>query len=83
MFLMFSTSDRCTVSALLLAVGKTKMRLAVPGQPDALELRLLDGWWTREGGDRVTIVSMIQSGECDLEGLGMVDFPRVSAARAS
>ena len=80
MYLMYSTSDQCTVSAILLAVGKNHMRLAVPGQPDALELQLVDGCWTRENGEKITIDSMVHSGDHDLQGLGGNLFPMVMRA---
>lgn len=83
MYLMYSSSDRCIVNALLLAVGKNRMRLAVPGQPDTLELRLVDGLWTQDNGETVTIESIIQSGEHNLQGLGLTMFPMVSASLAS
>ncbi len=80
MYLMYTSSDQCIVSGLLLAVGKNRMRVAVPGAPDAFELQLVDGCWSREDGETVTIESIIHSGEHDLQSLGLNMFPMVLRA---
>ncbi len=79
MYVMISTNDRQATGALLLAVSKTKMRLAVPGQADAVELELIQGQWTTETGDPVTLDSVIQDGDFDLLALSSV-FPRTMTA---
>ena len=80
MYVMLTTSDRFAFGALLLAVGKTTMRLAVPGQSDTLELHLIEGHWTGEDGRPVTIDSMIHSGEFDLATVGGDIFPKAMTA---
>ena len=80
MYVMISTKDSQAVGALLLAVSKTKMRLAVPGKSDALELTLIEGQWTAENGDQVSLDSIIQTGELDLLAIGGDVFPKTMAA---
>jgi hypothetical protein len=79
MLVLLSTTDQ-TVAALLLAVGKTRMRLAVPGRSDTLELELVDGEWMGDDGREVTIESVVQSGEFDMARLGYELFPRTHSA---
>jgi len=39
-------NEKCgIVDGVLLAAGRNAMRVAIPGEPDTLELRLSDGMW--------------------------------------
>ena len=80
MLVLLSTNDRTAVPALLLAVGKTTMRLAVPGRSDTVELTLVNGEWESDDGSLITVDSMIQNGEFDLAAVGYEVFPRTRTA---
>jgi hypothetical protein len=49
----------------LLAAGKYRLRLAVPGASDVTELRLEYGVWTLETGEPVELESMVVESALD------------------
>ena len=60
MILCYPTGRR--VDGVLLATGQDRMRLAVRGRNETIELRREDGRWTSEDGVRVELESVIWSG---------------------
>jgi hypothetical protein len=80
MYVMFSTKNRKAVGGLLLAISRTEMRLAVPGESDALELQLVDGHWTGEDGNLFVIDSMLDGGVLDYIPLASDVFPKTLTA---
>jgi hypothetical protein len=79
MYLMLSSLDGTTVEGLLLAVNRNQMRVAVPGQADALEFRLVGDQWTSEDGQRIEL-DFLSSTAADATAL---QFPKAFAAPVS
>ncbi|HJT89650.1 MAG TPA: hypothetical protein VJ732_17395 [Bryobacteraceae bacterium] len=67
--------------AVLLAVSRERMRLAVRGRAETLEFRLVDGEWTGEQGDKIELEALVTDGRTDVNGLREQLFPMASAAR--
>ena len=61
MILCYPTGQR--VDSVLLATGRDRMRLAVRGRNETIELRLEQGHWTSEDGVQVELESVIWNGE--------------------
>jgi len=80
MYVILSTSDRCFVDALLLATGKTRMRLVAPGQTDAFELELIDGHWIDANGQPMIVESIIPLGAGRARGSQGLGGPLTMAA---
>jgi hypothetical protein len=49
MYILLRNETRGMVDGVLLAAGANAMRVAIPGNVDTLELRLLDGAWLANG----------------------------------
>jgi hypothetical protein len=47
---------------MLLAVGRDRLRLAIPRSNDTLELRLEEGRWISDAGETVEIESVLWDG---------------------
>ena len=71
------TSGRRTMEGLVLAIGRFTMRVAVPGQSDALEFQYTDGCWTHSDGERLELDALFSN-----EVLGLPAF-RPEAAMVS
>ena len=59
MQLVFSFSDGRRTEAVLLAASTDRMRVAIPGQEDAVELRRAEGHWKTESGEHIELESII------------------------
>ena len=53
------------VEAVLLAVTRSRMRVALRDRADTVEFRLRDGRWTSDQGEAIELESMIAEGEAD------------------
>ena len=53
---------------LSIGIGRDYMRVAFSGWEDAVELRLVEGYWAAEDGERIEIESIVMCGESDSEG---------------
>ena len=60
MILCYPTGRR--VDGVLLATGRDRMRLAVRGRNETIELRMEEGRWMSEDGARVELESVIWDG---------------------
>ncbi len=80
MLLTISYGDGRFVEAVLLAVSRERMRLAVRGRAETLEFRLVDGEWTSEQGDRIELESLITDGRTDVNSMRDGLFAKASAA---
>jgi len=69
MHLMLTFSNGRRTEALVLAVGRNRMRIAIPSRNDAVELTLAGGQWTTDTGETLELDSLIS--------LVDVDFPRL------
>lgn len=81
MLLTISYGDGRHFEAVLLAVSRERMRLAVRGRAETLEFRLVDGEWTGEQGDKIELEALVTDGRTDVNGLREQLFPMASAAR--
>jgi hypothetical protein len=66
MYLTFRFPDGRRLEGVLLAVGKNEMRVGVPGHPDVLGFRLVEGYWTAENGERIELESLIRTSAADM-----------------
>jgi len=66
MFMIIRDSTGRRREAILLAVSVDRMRAAVPGYEDVMELRRSRNQWTFAGGEPVKIESMVSG--ADLSG---------------
>ena len=74
MHVVLSFSKGQPVEAVLLGVGRSRLRLAVPGYNDALELELIGSQWTTEDGEAVSIDAITRSASMDCSEL-LTDLP--------
>ena len=81
MYLTISFADGRMLEAVLLAVSRDRMRLAIQGRAETAEFRLVDGEWTSEEGEKIELESLVSDGSLDLAEFGGNLFPRTSAAR--
>jgi hypothetical protein len=65
--LLYHTGMR--VDAIVLAVGRDRMRVVVNDRTDTIELRLKNKRWMTESGDTVELESMIPNDRMDMAGL--------------
>jgi hypothetical protein len=72
------------LEGVLLAAGKYRLRVMLPGAPDVTELNLEYGQWTLETGEPVELESFVAEPSLDLSLLALEMFsPRLAAgARA-
>jgi hypothetical protein len=75
MYLRFSRGDGRSSEAILLGAGRFYLRVAVPGEQDTMELKLVNGDWITEDGKIVVLDCLIGSGEMGL--------PAISASAVS
>jgi len=61
MYLLMRYQDGSTVEALILAKGKDRMRIAVAGLPDAMELRRAGRRWLTPDQETVEFDFMMSS----------------------
>jgi hypothetical protein len=73
MILLYENGLR--VDAVLVAIGRNRMRVVLRGCKDASELRLLKDQWMSEEGDGVDIESIFMAGES-----ARLNHARVNAA---
>ena len=64
---------------MLLAIGRDYMRLAVLGQEDAVEYRLVDGYLAVEDGERIELESVITNGESDSDAIAAERPPEIAS----
>jgi hypothetical protein len=57
MHLTFNFLDGRRMEGMLLTNGRDHMRVAVPGREDAVEFRLVEGYWAAEDGERIELES--------------------------
>ena len=62
MFMTLSYPKGRRVDGVLLAAGRDRMRLAVRGRNETIELRMQEGRWISENGVQVELESIIWSG---------------------
>ena len=79
MHLTFSFLDGRRMEGMLLTIGRDHMRLAVPGQEDAVEFRLVDGYWVAEDGERIELESVITNGESDSDAIAAERPPEIAS----
>jgi hypothetical protein len=79
MHLTFNFTQGRTEEGILLAISKDHLRVAIPGREDIVELRLIDGFWTIEDGERVELVSLIRMTDISVPELFADAHPMVSA----
>ena len=60
MHLTFSFLDGRRMEAMLLTIGRDHMRVAFSGWEDAVEFRLVEGYWAAEDGERIELESIIE-----------------------
>jgi hypothetical protein len=53
------------VGALLLSASAERLRVAIPGRKDVTELRLIEGFWTLESGERVELGAIVAADAAD------------------
>jgi hypothetical protein len=75
MYLTFRFPDGHSLEGILLAIGRSKMRVGIPGQPDTLEFELVDGCWTAENGERIELECLIRTSSA-----GLPAAPRAASA---
>lgn len=68
-----------TMEGVLLETSPDRMRVAIPGSEDTLELRRAGGAWSMEDGTAVEFDALLSDGVSSSEELGGV-YPRVQAA---
>jgi hypothetical protein len=71
-----------TQDAVLLALSKGQMRIAVEGSTDVVELREWEGRWTMDDGAPVELDGLMTDGNTDM-ALFSEWYPRASAAGQS
>jgi len=81
MYLTIGLADGQRVDAVVLAVWRDRMRLALPDQADTIEIRLTDGLWRDEEGAPVSLDSWWRGDGRDGAEFNADLFPLVSAAR--
>ncbi len=80
MYVSIGFSNGQAAEGVLLAVSRDRMRLALPGRTDTLELHRAGGDWHDEDGKLVFVDLLWQDGSHDPAELREV-FPRVATAR--
>ena len=65
MLLTYCLRNGRTVDAVVLAVATDRIRLGIPGRPDAVEFRCTDGVWRDEKGALVTLDFLLAEGRAD------------------
>jgi hypothetical protein len=68
MHLTFSFLDGRRMEGMLLTIGRDHMRVAVPGREDAVEFRLVEGYWATEDGERLELESVIEMASVTMNG---------------
>jgi len=64
------------VDGILLAAGPDRLRIVVRRLNETIELRLTEGRWTSEGGDRIEV-----DGWLTADNAGMLDFLSVPTSQ--
>lgn len=64
---------------ILLALSKGQMRIALEGCTDVVELREVEGQWTRDDGAPVELDGLFTDGRTDVALFGEL-YPRAAAA---
>jgi hypothetical protein len=70
MHILLSNEIGGIVEGVLLAAGRNVMRIALPGNGDALELRLSDGAWVAAAGERFELDAVIAGSDREMSSLG-------------
>ncbi len=82
MHLVFTLRNEQRIEGVVLAVGWRRIRMAVSGQDDAIDLRCdQDGQWTTEYGDRLDFDAVIGIAEDDVAEFFRAVLPNVLVAR--
>jgi hypothetical protein len=68
------------VDALLLSASAERLRVAIPGRKDATELRLIEGFWTLESGQRVELGAILTADAAEAGRVWTKARPCASAA---
>lgn len=69
MYLLLSNDAGGMADGVLLAAGRNTMRVAMPGEADAPELRLSDGAWLAAGG-RFELEALAAGAESAMRNVG-------------
>ncbi len=72
MHLVIVDGSGTRIEAIALAVGTNRLRVAIRGNDDAMDLSLAFGQWTSENGEYVEIAAVMTDGQ--------IDMPRVHNA---
>jgi hypothetical protein len=72
--------DGRLVDSIILAVSADRMRIAIPGSEDTIELALRQGVWLTENGEPVEIESMISPSDPSAIFAGIIPTARLAAA---
>ncbi|PWU12436.1 MAG: hypothetical protein C5B51_00650 [Terriglobia bacterium] len=80
-FLTVKLSDGRKGDAVLLAVSRDRMRLALQGQTDTIELRRAGDEWVDEFGDAVSLDYFWTADGSSIGSISEDVFPMVSTAR--
>ena len=65
MLLSYCLRNGRSVDGVVLAVATDRIRLAIPGRRDAVELRCANGIWRDERGARLTLDFLLAEGQAD------------------
>ena len=71
------------VEAVLLAVSRERMRIAIDSQPDTIELHKVDACWFSEEGAEIEIKALVPIAETDVSHFCAAVYPRTVAAGGS
>lgn len=69
MYLLLRNETGRMVGGLLLAAGRNKMRVAIPGEADTLEMALFEGAW-HATGERFELEALVAGAEGAMSTLG-------------
>ncbi len=83
MYLTLSYSDGRRMEAVVLAMSRDWMRLAVRGQMETTEFHLIDSKWANESGERIELDSLVLSGPADMAVFRASLHPAILATHAN
>ena len=66
--------------AVMLAANCERMRVAIPSQPDTIELHKVDADWFTEKGDEIEIEAIMPIAGTDVSGFCAAVYPLTNAA---
>jgi hypothetical protein len=79
LFFLYFKQNRY-VEAIILSATSDRLRIAVKGTNDTVELRMIDGEWIAEEHETVQLEWLIREDNCPMDGFIPQPAPRAFAA---